>query len=102
MSYSKVEEQFIFDIKRSIVNEFRYHKELLFGIEEIDHLSESYLICMSEKEKGLMLNLNFIDLFSSALRELNYEGIIEFIDDRTIAISELGFQRFIVPDKMYE
>ena len=57
---------------------------------------------MSEKEKGLMPNLNFGDLFSSALRELNYEGIIDFIDDRTIAISELGYQRFIVPDKMYE
>ncbi len=101
MSYSKSEKQFIFDMKRSIVNEFRYHKDLLFGIEGIDHLRGSYLICSSEKEKKTLRNANFSELFSQALCELNYEEIIEFINDKEIAITDLGYQRFIVPDELY-
>ena len=94
MSFSISEKQFIFDMKRSIVNEFRYHKDFLFGIEEIDHLRESFLICLSEKEKEMLQKLNFIDLFGQALCELNYEEIIEFINDKEIAITDLGFERF--------
>ena len=101
MSYSKLEKQFIFDMKRSIINEFRYHKELLSGIEELEHLEESFLLCLSEKEKKTLQKLNFVELFSQALCELNCEEIIEFINDKEIAITDLGNQRFIFPDKLY-
>ena len=101
MSYSKSEKQFIFDMKRSIVNEFRYHKNFFSGIEELEHLEESFLLCLSEKEKKILKKLNFNELFSQALCELNCEEIIEFINDKEITITDLGFQRFVFPDKLY-
>ena len=88
-------------MKRSIVNEFCYHKNSFSGIEELEHLEESFLLCLSEKEKKILIKLSFNELFSQALCELNCEEIIEFINDKEIAITDLGFQRFIFPDKLY-
>ncbi|MCI5167667.1 MAG: hypothetical protein D3903_16645 [Candidatus Electrothrix sp. GM3_4] len=108
------QQQYIIDeMKKSIINEFRYHyqdydigflanfvpHEMFLEIEE---LQEAYQIGMSEKEKQMIEGANMSDLFRKALGELFLEKIIIFKDSSTVAVTKKGEDMFIVPDRMYK
>jgi len=104
MKYSKKEKELILDIKKSNINEFRYHSRggWYNGVEEICDLEEAFLVGLNTREDELLKTLDFADLSNEALYELNSEGIIAFINNKEIVITKLCIEKYIFPDKMYE
>jgi len=113
MNYSKQEAQFIYEMKKSIINEFRYlnsNTDLGFlGIFvepdmsiDIDSLQHAFKIGMSHDEKKKISKLNFVDLFNQAIGELFSEGLISFRDSTTIIMTEQGEKMYIIPDRWYK
>jgi len=114
MEYSNQELKIIYEIKRSIINEFRY---LYKKSSDFDHLAHimvhddfidvkdlkfAFRIGMSSEEKKILRKFKFLDLFNQALAELFAEGLIEFIDTKKVAMTEKGDDMYIIPDKWYK
>jgi len=113
MNYLKQETQFIYEMKKSIVNEFRYlysSTDLGFlGILvepdmsiDIDSLQHAFKIGMSHDERKKISKLKFVDLFNQAIGELFSEGLINFRDSATVIMTERGENMYIIPDKWYK
>jgi hypothetical protein len=112
MEYSQQEKQLLFEMRKSIINEFRYHhlkcnKFLIPFVEpdfsiDIESLQEAFQVGMSHNEKQMLQHYNFDELFSEALGKLFLEELIEFQDRQTIIVSPKGVKKFIDPDKIYQ
>jgi hypothetical protein len=113
MNYSDQEIKIIYEIKKSIVNEFRYKFNntdigfLANYIEPdmsitINSLKEAFRIGMSHQEKQTLRKYKFGDLFNQALYELFSEEIINFVDNRRVVMTDKGENMFIVPDRWYK
>ena len=113
MEYTKQEKTFIYEMKKSIINEFRYKNKkpeydfvTIFGAPDmsidVDSLQEAFRVGMSEKEKKTIRKLNKIDLFNQALAELFQEDLIEFIDSKTVGMTKKGEDMYIIPDRLYK
>lgn len=113
MEYSKQEKDLIYEMKRSIINEFRYQNKkpeydfiTMFGAPDmpidVDSLQEAFRVGMSEKERKIIRKYDKLDLFSQALAELFEEELIKFIDSKTIRMTEKGEDMFIIPDRWYK
>jgi hypothetical protein len=111
MEYSTQETKIIYEMKRSIINEFRYlnHKsdiDLPFFIEfdmsiDIESLQHAYKVGMSYAEKKEIKKYDFKDLFDQAICELFNEELIDFKDNKTVIVTELGENMYIFPDRWY-
>ncbi|KPA10184.1 hypothetical protein MHK_009593 [Candidatus Magnetomorum sp. HK-1] len=113
MKYSKPEEELIFEMKRSIINEFRYKNKKpeynfvsIFGSPEMSidvyTLQEAFRVGMSFEEKKIIRKYSFEDLFSQALVELFSEELIDFVDSKTVIMFDKGEDMFIIPDRWYK
>jgi len=112
MEYSNQETKIIYEMKRSIINEFRYRYNnsdigfLANFVEpdmsiDVDSLQEAFRIGMSYEEKKNIRKYNFGDLFNQTLVELFGEELIEFKDSKTVVMTDKGENVFIIPDKWY-
>ncbi len=112
MEYSNQEIEIIYQMKRSIVNEFRYHynstdiNSLPNFIEpdwtiSVKRLQVAFLIGMSTQEKKIIRKYKWMDMFNQALVELFSEEIINFIDSKTIVMTSKGENMFINPCRWY-
>ncbi len=113
MEYSKQEKNLIYEMKKSIINEFRYKNKkpeynfvTIFGAPDmsidVDSLQEAFRVGMSDEEKKIIREYNKWDLFSQALVELFEEELIEFIDTKTVCMTKDGEDMFIIPDRWYK
>ena len=113
MEYSKQEIKLIYEMKKSIINEFRYYYKnydigfLANFIEpdmsiEIDSLQDAFRIGMSYQEKQIIRKYNFSDLFDQALVELFVEELIQFKGSKAVVITDKGEDMFIIPDMWYK
>ena len=113
MEYSKQEKNIIYEMKRSIINEFRYQDKkpeanivTIWGAPDmsidISTLKEAFRIGMSYDEEKNIRKYNSADLFNQALVELFGEDLIEFIDKKIVSMTEKGEELFIIPDKWYK
>jgi hypothetical protein len=113
MEYTKQEQTLIYEMKKIIINEFRYankepEREMLFiwGLpditQDIEDLQDAFRMGMSDNERKIIRKYDFDDLFSQALVELFDEELIEFIDKDTVGMTEKGEEKFIIPDRLYK
>ena len=112
MEYSQQEKQLLFEMKKSIINEFRYHYQRCdkFSIPfvepdlsiDIEDLQEAFQIGMSNHEKQMLRRYDFEELFSEALGKLFIEELIEFQDRQSVIVSQKGVEMFIDQDKTYQ
>ena len=102
MEYSSQEIEIIYQMKRSIVSEFRYHYiksdsnafghifyESDFSLS-IKHLKDSYRLGMSTQEKKILRKYKWMQLFNQALFELFTEQIINYSDAKTVFMTNKG------------
>ncbi len=113
MNYSDQEIKIIYEIKKSIINEFRYKYNgtdigFLANFIEPDmsincnSLKEAYRIGMSHKEKQILRKYQFRDLFNQALAELFSEELINFEKNKNVVMTDKGENMFIIPDRWYK
>lgn len=113
MEYSKQEKDLIHEMKKSIINEFRYQNKkpeydfvTIFGAPDmsidLDSLQEAFRVGMSNEENKIIRKYNKLDLFSQALAELFEEELINFIDSQTVCMTKKGEDMFIIPDRWYK
>jgi hypothetical protein len=102
MEYSSQEIEIIYQMKRSIVSEFRYHYiksdnnafghifyESDFSLS-IKHLKDAYRLGMSTQEKKILRKYKWMQLFNQALFELFTELIINYSDAKTVFMTNKG------------
>ncbi|MEA1925719.1 MAG: hypothetical protein U9M90_00530 [Patescibacteria group bacterium] len=111
MNYLDQKIKIIYEIKKSIINEFRYNTTdigFLANLIEpdvsitINSLKEAFRIEMSHQEKQILRKYKIRDLFNQALAELFSEQLINFVDNRRVVMTEKGENMFIVPDRWYK
>ena len=112
MEYSNQETKIIYEMKRSIINEFRYRYSntdigfLANFVEpdlsiDVDSLQEAFRMGMSDQEKRNLRKYKFLDLFDQALVELFHEGFVSFRDSKIVVMTDKGETTFIFPDRWY-
>ena len=111
MEYSNNEKHIIFDMKITIVNEFKYHfknNENLYSVFfepdmslSFNDLKETCELCLPSKIKYNLEKSDFLNLFNESLFELFSENIIEFGNKKIVMLSEKGEKMFIEEKMLY-
>ena len=113
MEYSEQEKGIIYEMKRSIINEFRYQNKksennivTIWGAPDmsmdVGTLKEAFRVGMSHDEKKNIRKYNAADLFNQALVDLFEEDLIVFIDEKTVGMTDKGEKLYIIPDRWYK
>jgi hypothetical protein len=111
MKYLDDKEEIIYDMKITIVNEFKYHfqeSEDLCSIFfkpnmslSFDDLKETCKLCLPFRMKDNLKKSDLLNLFNESLFELFLENIIEFGSNEMIMLTQKGETMFIEEKILY-
>ena len=111
MKYSNNNKYIIFDMKITIVNEFKYHFKSYENLHSIffepdmnlsfDDLKETCELCLPSKIKDNLEKSDLLNLFNESLFELFSENFIEFGSNKIVMLTSKGEKMFIEKKILY-
>ena len=111
MKYSNNDKYIIFDMKVTIINEFKYHFKNYENLHSVffepsmnlsfDDLKETCELCLPSKVKDNLEKGDFINLFNESLFELFSENFIEFGSNKIVMLTSKGEKMFIEEKILY-